>query len=295
METLEEEYDESPTPTETRNHSNPFNFAEPFSLSTGPSSSITPVNPITNGLISQDADLTMSDDPTLSWLNMDLDSLLAQSLPPLDMSLYQSMGDLAPIPSDTVPYGADSSAYAFPVPDISPHGSTLTAHTPHALQNIASSVSYTPVTPQVQSILRDFCEFISIRNFAWFILTDPLDDRFLGPAWAVTYPPGTREVMLGRHKHVAKSHLLNQRCKEAAAAICTYILYFRSGGFAHQSDIKVLKQWHHIRAPIQGVIGSDEVTPYLELNVDAEAIAHEATVMARCPKECVLSPTRETS
>jgi len=27
--------------------------------------------------------------------------------------------------------------------------------------------------------------------------------------------------------------------------------------------------------------------PYLELNVDAEAIAHEATCLARSPKECV--------
>jgi hypothetical protein len=47
-----------------------------------------------------------------------------------------------------------------------------------------------------------------------------LDDRFMGPAWAVTYPPGTREVMLGRHRHVTESHTLNQRCKEAAAAMC---------------------------------------------------------------------------
>lgn len=164
METLEEEYDESPTPTETRNHSNPFNFAEPFSISTGPSSSITPVNNVSSGLISQDGDLQMTDDPTLSWLNMDLDSLLAQSLPPLDMSLYQSMGDLAPIPSDTVPYGADSTAYAFPVPDISPIEFTIPNRTPQARRKLLPTVSYTPITPQVQAVLREFCEYcICIR------------------------------------------------------------------------------------------------------------------------------------
>lgn len=92
--------------------------------------------------------------------------------------------------------------------------------------------------------------------------------------------------MLGRHKHVSDSHLLNRKCKEAAAAICAIQFpSFVPSSLAHESDIKVLKQWHHVRAPIQSVIGADEVTPYLELNIDAEAIAHEATVMARCPKE----------
>lgn len=95
--------------------------------------------------------------------------------------------------------------------------------------------------------------------------------------------------MLGRHKHVANTHLLNQKCKEAAAAICELFCLVNAVDCAHCVDIKVLKQWHHVRAPIQGIIGSDEVTPYLELNVDAEAIAHEATVMARCPKESVFS------
>jgi hypothetical protein len=51
------------------------------------------------------------------------------------------------------------------------------------------------------------------------------------------------------------------------------------------ADIKVLRQWHHTRAPIQGIAGSDDMLPFLELNVDAEAIAHEATCMARSSKE----------
>jgi len=53
-------------------------------------------------------------------------------------------------------------------------------------------------------------------------------------------------------------------------------------------DIKVLRQWNHTRTPIQGIHNSDDMSPYLELNVDAEAIAHEATCLARGPKECVL-------
>jgi hypothetical protein len=51
------------------------------------------------------------------------------------------------------------------------------------------------------------------------------------------------------------------------------------------SDIKVLRQWHHTRTPIQGIANSDDMIPYMELNVDAEAIAHEATCLARSPKE----------
>lgn len=113
-----------------------------------------------------------------------------------------------------------------------------------------------------------------------------IDDRFMGPAWAVTYPPGTREVMLGRHRHVTASHALNQRCKEAAAAMCQCAPPHTKCGLIH-SDIKLLRQWHHTRAPIQGVANSDDMLPYLELHVDAEAIAHEATCLARSPKEHV--------
>lgn len=40
-----------------------------------------------------------------------------------------------------------------------------------------------------------------------------------------------------------------------------------------------------MRGSITGVAGSDDLLPYLELQVDAEAIAHEATYMARGPKE----------
>jgi hypothetical protein len=53
------------------------------------------------------------------------------------------------------------------------------------------------------------------------------------------------------------------------------------------ADIKVLRQWHHTRTPIQGIVNSDDMIPYMELNVDAEAIAHEATCLARSPKEYV--------
>jgi hypothetical protein len=58
------------------------------------------------------------------------------------------------------------------------------------------------------------------------------------------------------------------------------------------ADIKVLRQYQHTRAPIKGIAGSDDLSPYLDLNVDAEAIAHEATCMARSPKECVLQSVR---
>lgn len=61
------------------------------------------------------------------------------------------------------------------------------------------------------------------------------DDRFLAPLWAVTYPPGTREVMLGRHKHVASSHALNKKCKEAAAAMCE----FDHGFYGHADALKI--------------------------------------------------------
>ena len=163
MDTLEEECDESPTPNDLRTSiSNPFGFSsEPFSLdpSNGSSSSATPAQ---NGVAAQgDGDLTMAEDPTLSWLNMDLDSLLAQSLPPLDMSLYQSMGELAPIPSDTVPYGQTDSSYTFSMPDV-PSASYIRpapAPTPQISRAALTAPPFTPVSPQIQLILREFCKY----------------------------------------------------------------------------------------------------------------------------------------
>lgn len=96
--------------------------------------------------------------------------------------------------------------------------------------------------------------------------------------------------MVGRHKHITNTHALNLKCKEAAAALCEYKKSHKGEvntcGLI-ELDIQVLKQWHHVRVPIHGAIGTDEMAPYLELNVDAEAIGHEATMMARCPKELV--------
>lgn len=224
MDTVDEEYDESSTPNDTRSSmSNPFGFnSEPFNLSNGSSSSVTPAQ---NAVAPQgDGDLTMAEDPTLSWLNMDLDSLLAQSLPPLDMSLYQSMGELAPIHSDTVPYGQTESSYAFTLPEVSSASyiRPAPAPTPQLSRATLAAPAFTPVTPQIQLILREFCKSHSMVG-SGADRAHHTDDRFLGPAWAITYPPGTREIMLGRHSHVANSHLLNQKCKEAAAAICTCV------------------------------------------------------------------------
>jgi hypothetical protein len=159
MDTVEEEDDESPAPANGNGSQNPFSFTNTaqFDFNSGSSSTMP-------GIIGRpplDGDTTMTDDPSTSWLSMDLDSLLAQSLPPLDMSLYQSMGDLAPIHSDTVPYGVDDySSYLFSGIDTN-LGSTTpmqqSTSTPlnsiNGLQPVATSV-----TPHVRAILSDFCK-----------------------------------------------------------------------------------------------------------------------------------------
>jgi hypothetical protein len=157
METMEEEDDDSPAPIPRTNSQNSFSFSNNnvFDLNSGSSS--TP-----SGLLGGqqgDGDAMMNDD---AWLSMDLDSLLAQSLPPIDMSLYQSMGDLAPIHSDTVPYGQDDfSSYLYP--SIGMDTGTLnsmvqsTSTTRNGSISLGTSLS-TPITPQVRIILSDFCE-----------------------------------------------------------------------------------------------------------------------------------------
>jgi hypothetical protein len=159
MDTVEEEDDESPAPANEHGSRNPFSFnnTAQFDFNSG-SSSTTP------GFIGRpplDGDSTMTDDPSTSWLSMDLDSLLAQSLPPLDMSLYQSMGDLAPIHSDTVPYGVDDySSYLFPGIDMD-LGSTTSiqqsSSTPLTSINGLQPVTIS-TTPHIRAILSDFCK-----------------------------------------------------------------------------------------------------------------------------------------
>ena len=159
METLDEEDDASPGPVTGHNSQNLFslNNSNAFEFNSG-SSSTTP------GLLGRprvDSDTIMIDDPSASWLSMDLDSLLAQSLPPLDMSLYQSMGDLAPIHSDTVPYGQDdSSSYLFPSIDMDMGPFTTMSTTVSTPLNsiIPLQTKATSVTPQIRAILSDFCK-----------------------------------------------------------------------------------------------------------------------------------------
>lgn len=155
LETLEEDCDDSPTPNESRMSANPFSFTETFNLSTDSSNTITPAQ---ISAPAADGDLTMAEDPTLSWLNMDLASLLSQSLPPLDMSQYQSMGDLAPIHSDTVPFGEDGS-YAFDLPDIPSLSYNQPIPTPQPKHVPPQAIQYAPLTPQTQLVLREFCRF----------------------------------------------------------------------------------------------------------------------------------------
>lgn len=125
-------------------------------MSTDTSNSITPA-PVRS--VTADGDMTMTEDPTLSWLNMDLDSLLAQSLPPLDMSLYQSMGELAPLPSETVPSGQpDSDPFGFTNMSISPMVYGQSVPNPQPILPAPQSIQYAPLTPQLQLILRDFCK-----------------------------------------------------------------------------------------------------------------------------------------
>jgi len=156
METMEEEDDDSPAPMPRIDSQNRFSFSNSnvFNFDTG--SSTTP--PGLNLGQQRDGDAVMNDD---AWLSMDLDSLLAQSLPPIDMSLYQSMGDLAPIHSETVPYGQDDfSSYMYP-------GMAMEMGAPSSIQQSASATrnestslgpSFTPITPQIRTVLSDFCE-----------------------------------------------------------------------------------------------------------------------------------------
>jgi len=169
METMEEEDDDSPAPMPRTNPHNSFSFSNTndiFNFNSGSSSTPT-------GLIGGpqgDGDALMNDD---AWLSMDLDSLLAQSLPPIDMSLYQSMGDLAPIHSDTVPYGQDDfSSYLYP--NIAMNAGTSgamvqsTSTTRNGSISLGDTIS-TPITPQVRTVLSGFCESSCYRPLSRFL------------------------------------------------------------------------------------------------------------------------------
>lgn len=157
MDTLDEEDDDSPSSNHPSDNANSFSFpsANPFGKSAGRSTSTAPR---ASGPMSREGDAAMTEDQSLSWLSMDLESLLAQSLPALDMAMYQSMGELAPISSDTVPYSQD---------DLSSYLSSITANTnltsgsTTTNHEILTRTFPTPITPQVESILSDFCEFLS--------------------------------------------------------------------------------------------------------------------------------------
>jgi hypothetical protein len=157
METMEEEDDESPGPPSQVNNQNPFGLNNPSTFDFSSGSTSTPTG-VTNR-IQEDGDTRMNDDP---WLSMDLDSLLAQSLPPIDMSLYQSMGDLAPIHSDTVPYGQDDfSSYLYSNIGMNTDASSSVLQSTSVTRNGSLSLgvsTMTPVTPQVRAILNEFCE-----------------------------------------------------------------------------------------------------------------------------------------
>lgn len=157
METMEEEDDDSPAPMPRTNSQNSFSFNNNnvFNFNSGYSSTTTGLFGGQQG----DEDASMNDD---AWLSMDLDSLLAQSLPPIDMSLYQSMGDLAPIHSDTVPYGQDDfSSYLYPSIAMETGASSSMVQSTSTTRNgsisLGTSLS-TPITPQVRITLSDFCE-----------------------------------------------------------------------------------------------------------------------------------------
>jgi len=154
---MEEEDDDSPAPMPRTNSQNSFSFSNNniFNFNNGSSSTPTGVMGGQQG----DGDALMDDD---AWLSMDLDSLLAQSLPPIDMSLYQSMGDLAPIHSNTVPYGQDDfSSYLYPGIAIDAGAASSMVQSTSATRNgsisLGNSIS-TPITPQVRTVLSDFCE-----------------------------------------------------------------------------------------------------------------------------------------
>ena len=166
---MEEEDDDSPAPMPRTNSHNSFSFSnnnDIFNFNSGSSSTPT-------GLIGGpqgDGDALMNDD---AWLSMDLDSLLAQSLPPIDMSLYQSMGDLAPIHSDTVPYGQDDfSSYLYPgiAMNAGASGSMVqsTSTTRNGSISLGDTIS-TPITPQVRTVLSGFCESSCHRPLCRFV------------------------------------------------------------------------------------------------------------------------------
>jgi hypothetical protein len=161
MDVLDEEDEDSPTPMRTFNAQNSYSHSDhtdPFHYSNVSSSFTTPR---VAGAGQGDGDANMAEDPSMNWLSMDLDALLAQSLPPLDMSLYQSMGDLAPIHSNTVPYGQDDfSSYLFPGVgmDTGQTVPTSKSATTPLIADASGSQAMLPVTPEVRAILSAFCE-----------------------------------------------------------------------------------------------------------------------------------------
>jgi hypothetical protein len=161
------------------------------------------------------------------WIRESLEALLSESMPPVDLSLYESMGQVASLPSTFPPTFSPSaigdqasnprismSHWANPQTDFYSLGLELPVTVPEPSPKPTSADG-----SALEGLLFAFCvlsQTASMRD-AWLT---PVDDRYVAPAWTATYPPGTREAMYRRYQEVTNVHALCRACRKAVAAAC---------------------------------------------------------------------------
>lgn len=118
-----------------------------------------------------------------------------------------------------------------------------------------------------------------------------VDNRYVLPAWSLTYPSRTRKAVIARYYEVTNAHRVTQLCRLAVAAVCKFrfmlLLVFC---IAEQTleDITLLRRRASHQASWVGHSGlpmNDVPEKYLSLKVDAEEMVREATLLVRSPKE----------
>lgn len=163
------------------------------------------------------------------WIRESLEALLSESMPPVDLSLYESMGQVASLPSTFPPAFSPSaigdqasnprasiSHWANPQTDFYSLGLELPVTAPEPL-------SKPPPTdgPALEGLLFAFCEsFKTVSMHGPWLRLISVDDRYVAPAWTATYPPGIREAMYRRYQEVTNVHALCRACRKAVAAAC---------------------------------------------------------------------------
>lgn len=183
--------------------------------------------------------------PDNIWMDQPLDAILSATAPTFDISFYGTFDDPnAPDPFHFTP------ALDF---DAADSGSGSGHRDPTFFDNLPSELALEHISSE-EELLYDFY------------------NRYVLPAWSLTYPSRTRKAVIARYYEVTNAHRVTQLCRLAVAAVYITLLRRRA---SHQAS------WvGHSGLPM-----NDVPEKYLSLKVDAEEMVREATLLVRSPKD----------